>query len=97
MVFGTNITHAWTSDLLIVSVCVRWGGGGERERKLVVYHKKCERVFFFFFSPTYFVSCNGPYAPKKKWHKKEHITIIIIINQNVIAKYLLHDIMQNVT
>ena len=35
------------------------------------------RVFFF---STYFVSCNGPCAPKEKWHRKEHIIIIIIIN-----------------
>ena len=32
------------------------------------------RGFFFF---TYFVSCNGPCAPKKKWRRKEHIIIII--------------------
>ena len=30
-----------------------------------------------FFS-TYFVSCNGPCAPKEKWHRKEHIINIII-------------------
>ena len=35
----------------------------------MVYHK----VFFF---PTHFVSCNGPCAPKEKWHRKEHIIII---------------------
>ena len=38
---------------------------------------------FFFFNTwslfTIFVSCNGPCAPKEKWHRKEHIIIIIII------------------
>ena len=34
---------------------------------------------FFQFFVTYFVSCNGPCAPKKKWHRKEPIIIIIII------------------
>ena len=28
---------------------------------------------------TYFVSCNGPCAPKEKWHRKEHIIIFTII------------------
>ena len=32
-----------------------------------------------FFPPTYFISCNGPCALKEKWHRKEHIIIIIII------------------
>ena len=39
------------------------------ERELVFYRK----VWFF---STCFVSCNGPCAPKEKWHKKEHIIII---------------------
>ena len=26
-----------------------------------------------------FFSCNGPCAPKEKWHQKEHIIIIIVI------------------
>ena len=46
-------------------------GGGE---ELVVYRK----VWFFSLSlslSTYFVSCNGPWAPKEKWHGKEHIII----------------------
>ena len=59
------------------------GGGGEsegrkgkeRERELVVYHKVRKFLGFFL---TYFVSCYGPYAPKEKWHRKEHIIIIII-------------------
>ena len=29
-----------------------------------------------------FFSCNGPCAPKEKWHRKEHIIIIIIINKS---------------
>ena len=28
---------------------------------------------------TYLVSCNGPCALKEKWHRKEHIIIIIIM------------------
>ena len=39
----------------------------------------------FFFFPTYFVSCNGPCAPKEKRHRKEHIIIIIIIIKNELA------------
>ena len=39
----------------------------------MVYHK----VLVFF--STHFISCNGPFAPKEKWHRKEHIIIIIII------------------
>ena len=35
------------------------------------------RKVVVFFSPTYFVSCNGPCAPKEKWHRKELIIIII--------------------
>ena len=31
----------------------------------------------FFFS-TYFISCNGPCALKEKWHRKDHIIIIIV-------------------
>ena len=54
-------------------VCLR-EGGRERERELVVYRK----VWGFFFFPTYFVSCNGPCALKEKWHRKEHIIIIIM-------------------
>ena len=27
------------------------------------------------------MSCNGPCAPKEKWHRKEHIIIIIIITR----------------
>ena len=38
---------------------------------------KCENFLFF----TYFVSHNGPCAPKEKWHRKEHIIITIIARQ----------------
>ena len=59
--------------------CVGRGGRGqtvrERERELVVYRK----VWEFFFSSTHLVSCHWPCAPKEKWHRKEHIIIIIII------------------
>ena len=48
--------------------------GREREREVVVYRKVCEFGVVVFF--TYFVSCNGPCAPKVKWHRKEHIIII---------------------
>ena len=60
--------------------CVLGGGGRVRERERETERENkwsitnCERFFFL----TYFVSsCNGPCAPKK-WHRKEHITIIII-------------------
>ena len=33
---------------------------------------------FYLINFTYFISCNGPCAPKEKWHRKEHIIIIII-------------------
>ena len=42
---------------------------GERERTSGL----SQSVTFF---STYFVSCNGPCAPKEKWHRKEHIIII---------------------
>ena len=35
-----------------------------------------ETIFFFL---TYVASCNAPCAPKEKWHRKEHIIIIITI------------------
>ena len=44
-----------------------------RESELVV----SQSVSFLF--STYFVSCSGSCAPKEKWHRKEHIIIIIII------------------
>ena len=47
-------------------------GGGERTSGL------SQSVIFFSLSlslSTYFVSCNGPWAPKEKWHGKEHIII----------------------
>ena len=47
--------------------------GRERESKWSI--AKCEDFFFL----TYFVSCNGPCAPKEKWYRKELIIIIIII------------------
>ena len=65
-------------------MCVWVGGGGgwgrerewrQRERELVVYGK----VWGFIFFLTYFVSWNGPCAPKEQWHRKEHIIIIIIV------------------
>ena len=34
--------------------------------------------FFLFFFSIYFVSCSGPCALKEKWHRKEHIVIIIM-------------------
>ena len=63
-------------------LCVGGGGGREWETERWGERTSClsqsVRVFLFFFS-TYFVSCNGPCAPKEKWLRKEHITIIIII------------------
>ena len=41
------------------------------------------------FVPTYFISCNGPCAPKEKWHGKEHIVIIIISSRIIIVLLLL--------
>ena len=56
--------------------------GRERERERTSgLSQKCKRyfsLFQFFFSFTYFVSCNGPFVLKEKWHRKEHIIIIII-------------------
>ena len=49
------------------------GERGEKEGELVVYHK----VWDFFF--PLLISCDGPFAQKEKWHRKEHIIIIIII------------------
>ena len=46
--------------------------------------EKCERLKLKKKSFTYFVSCNGPCAPKEKWHRKEHI-IIIILDFNVLS------------
>ena len=45
---------------------------GERERSSGL--SQSVRVFVFF----HLFSCNGPCAPKEKWHIKEHIIIIII-------------------
>ena len=47
--------------------------GRERERTSGL--SQSVRDFFFYI----LVSCNGPCAPKEKWHRKEHIVIIIII------------------
>ena len=47
-------------------------GEGESERERTGGLSRSVRSF----SPTYFVSCNGPCAPKEKWHRKEHIIII---------------------
>ena len=49
----------------------------KRERERTSGLPQSVRVCFLFF--TYFVSCNGPCAPKEKWHRKEHIIIFIII------------------
>ena len=49
----------------------------ERERTSGLSQSVCFFVVVFF--PTSFVSCNGPCAPKEKWHRKECIIIIIII------------------
>ena len=60
------------------------GGGGEREREGGRERERTGglswnvRVFLFVCFFTYFVSCNGPYALKEKWHRKEHISTIII-------------------
>ena len=53
----------------------KWGGGRTSDLLQSV------RGFFSFFL-TYFVSSNGPCAPKKKWHRKEHIFIIITAKPN---------------
>ena len=53
-------------------VCVWEGrieGGGERELAV------CSKVWEF----KKKVSCNGPFASKENWHRKEHIIVIIII------------------
>ena len=50
----------------------------ERERERTSGLSQSVRVFFLFFFPT-FVSCDGPCALKEKWHRKEHIIIIILI------------------
>ena len=56
------------------------GGEGEKERERERERERTsglsQSVRFF---STYFVSCNGPCAPKENWHGKEHIIIIIII------------------
>ena len=31
------------------------------------------------FLPTCFVSCNGPCAPKEKWHRKEHVLLLLLL------------------
>ena len=65
-------------------MCVEGGREGERERGVEIERTigllQSVRVVFFFGGVVlaYFVSCNGPCAPKEKWHRKEHIIIIII-------------------
>ena len=69
------------------------GGGGERLREREGKRmRKRERtsglsqgviVCLFFF--IYFVSCNGPCALKEKWHRKEHVIIIIIIKPSLLS------------
>ena len=44
--------------------------------KIANISKEWNFVFVF----TYFVSCNGPCALQEKWHRTEHIIIIIYIN-----------------
>ena len=39
------------------------------------------RVWFFLLFKLIFVLCYGPCAAKEKWHRKEHIIIIIIRSQ----------------
>ena len=50
---------------------------------LVAWHNLGEVVGFLpvTFFKTYFVSCNRPCAPKEKWHRKEHIFIIVTVWQ----------------
>ena len=48
--------------------------GREREGERTSGLSQNVRVLLVFF--TYFVSYNGPCAPKEKWHRKEHIIII---------------------
>ena len=50
-------------------------GGTERERTSGLLQSV--RVCFWFLVFTYFVLCNGSCARKEKWHRKEHIIIII--------------------
>ena len=57
---------------------------GERERTSGL--SQSVRVFF----STYFVSCNGPCAPKEKWHRKEHIITIIIIHCSVLCAQIVN-------
>ena len=45
------------------------GGRGEGERVWTSGLSQSLRAFFL----DYFVSCNGPFAPKEKWYRKEHI------------------------
>ena len=44
----------------------------ERERERESGLSQSVRVFVCYFR-IYFVSCNGPCAPKEKWHRKERI------------------------
>ena len=60
-------------------MCV--GGRGEREESEGERERETGgllQTVRVFFSPIYFVSCNGLCALKEKWHRKEHIIIIII-------------------
>ena len=64
---------------------------GEGERKRKGERESTSGLWLrarFVFSSTYFVSCKGPCAPKEKWHRKEHIIIIIITCVCVHALYL---------
>ena len=44
-----------------------------------------EWVFLFcFFVCTFFFSCNGPCAPKEKWHRKQRIIVIVMMMMIII-------------
>ena len=72
------------TDLFLQSywLCVCWGGGGGGKSERGERERTCglsQSVNFLLLLFTYFVWCNGPCALKVKWHRKEHIIIIIII------------------
>ena len=107
-VCSTTWFNAFSVNLHFLSPTYCVCGGGEREREGAerktgggrVRERQREtkglsqsvRGFAFCIVFTYFVSCNGPYAPKEKWHRQEHISSsssIIIIIIIIIKSYLI--------
>ena len=73
-----TLNLSFSAVLLNVCVCGRETERGV-EREIVGERGRPSGLSQSDFFPTYFVSCNGPCAPKEKWHRKDHIIIIIII------------------